>query len=108
MTYKIKSLFTNVVVILGVLLILSFVFKVLAYAIPIIFIIWLLKLAVNKIGGKLGTVHERRNIKGHRTVKDTTKTRNENIHIDRESETFNYFNLNNSKVVDVEFEEVNK
>jgi hypothetical protein len=99
MVYKIKSFFTNIAVILGIILIVIFAFRLLAYAIPVIFIIWLIKWAIGKIKGM---VHEKEHIINR------SSSPNKNIHIEKEKETFDNFNLNNSKVVDVEFEEVNR
>lgn len=98
MAYKIKSLFTDIAVILGIALLVILAFQVLAYVIPVVFIIWAIKWSVKKIKG---TVHE----KEHVTHKSDLQ--NKNQHIEAERQTFDSFNSNNSKVIDVEYEEVN-
>lgn len=98
MAYKIKGLFTDIVVILGIALLIIFAFQLLAYAIPIIFIIWAIKWSIGKIKG---TVHEKKHFASQ------SNSRSKKQHIEAEKQTFDYFNLNNSKVIDVEYEEVN-
>ncbi|WP_163194150.1 hypothetical protein [Clostridium thermarum] len=98
MTYKFKDIVTYIAIAFGAMLLLSAVFQVLVYAVPVIFIIWAIKWIIGKI---MGTVHE------HKQTRSWKKSNNEFESIDSEKVNLDYYTNYKSSIVDVEYEELN-
>lgn len=93
MTYKFKDIVTYIGIALGVMLLLSAVFRVLVYAVPVIFIIWGIKWIK-------GTFHERKQTRSRKKSNIEFET------IENEKVNFDYYANNKSSIVDVEYEEL--
>jgi predicted membrane protein len=100
MTYKFKEAVTYIAILLGIILLLGVVFQVLVYAVPVIFIMWAVKWVIGKIKG---TVHEHK----HKQTIHQEKHKSKDAGIEREKVKYDYYNINKSNVVDVEYEELN-